>query len=216
MLTNLNKSIIFLMIFGILFFEIIGLAYADSLVNENYTDDKGNYLIRKINPKEWRNTLKNYGYGSNLWTINTFSDDSVYDYSKDFWMSIEPWEYQVCSRGLSTQLTDEDGVVATGGGIYSATESVTVAAYKTFTKIGDPFLYEITWYIQPSGAEGFYYTVDVREREHDGLNKFVQESTGAGQRTGSSGYVPFYSTVNYNFVVLKYLGNEKIYPIVQR
>jgi uncharacterized protein YpmB len=202
---KINKLLMFTIIVLIIFIGLIGAAYADNMLND--------YTISKKSANEWRNYAKdnNLGYGSNLWTINTFLDDSLYDYSKDFWMPIQPWEYMVCSRGLSTQLVDEGGVTAAGGGIYQGVDSISVAAYRRVTSSNDTFLYEITWYIQPSGR-GYYYTIDAKSGSS---TRVIQAKEAAYQRTGDTGYLPFYDKVNYTEIVLKYLDKEHRYPIIE-
>ena len=205
---KIKLSIISLIVI-ILFVEFIGVAYADSMLND--------YTITKTTATEWRNYArdKNLGYGSNLWTINTLLDSSVYDYSKDFWMPIQPWEYMVCSRGLSTQLTDTDGVTAVGGGIYDNKESITVAAYRRVASRNDTFLYEVTWYIQPSGIgshAGYSYTIDAK---NSNSSIVIQGVKKAYQNTGDEGYYPFYSTINFTEIVLKFLDEEHDYPIIE-
>jgi hypothetical protein len=200
----MTKTLIFSLIVFILVVGIIDTVYADSLLNK--------YDFNKQNAKDWREKSKNYDYGSNLWTINIFLDDEARDYTKDFWLPIEPWEYMVCSQGLSTQLVDTEKAYAVGGGIYANMDAISVAAYRRVARLNDSFLYEVTWYIQPSGERGFMYTVDAIGH---GETKSIQTKKGAGQRLGDSGYVAFYSSINYTEIILTYLDEEHPYPIIE-
>jgi hypothetical protein len=168
-----------------------------------------------------RSDLQAQGYGTKFWTLS--SDTGNIDYSKDFWMPIESWEYTVCSRGLSTQLT-ENGVSSAGvgssspSGIYA--DAFSVAAYQRYSDINstdsnttDEFLYEITWYFQPAmlNDNGYYYYVNLTGP--DG-NKELLVKGEASRKTGSSGYDAFYSTAKYTKVILYYANTPHAFPIV--
>lgn len=130
------------------------------------------------------------------------SVDSI-DFSKDFWMAIEPWEYEVCSRGLSTQLAYEGnaGAGSMFSGIYA--DTVTVAGYKRVPERNaatDPSkLYEISWYFHPAN-EGKYYSIKLIGP--NGASKDIQARTGASKKNGATGYVALYSSVDYNKIIL--------------
>jgi hypothetical protein len=167
-----------------------------------------------------RDVLRDQGEGAKFATINVFLDDSTkIDYGKDFWMPIEPWEYTVCSRGLSTQLS-ENGVDSGGSGtsgpsgIYD--DAISIAAYQRYSTVNntDLFFYEITWYFQPKTVgenTGFNYYVNVTG---PGGNRVVQGKKGAGQRTGDSGYSAFYAKENYTQVIFYYDKASHKFPII--
>lgn len=125
------------------------------------------------------------------------------DFTKDFWQPIEPWEYQVCSQGLSTELNQKENQVDIGGSIYNTT--ITVTANQFVPAGNNSYLYEISWYIHPFGETGDYYTINL---VGPGVDDVFKPKTGAGQRRGDMGYETFYATKNYTQVKLVYLADN--------
>ena len=157
------------------------------------------------------NNPSNFGL---YWLYNARKYNTVnMDFTKDFWMPIQPWEYEVCSRGLSTQLTYENGagVGSTFSSIYD--DTVTVAAYKR-TPVRNldadaSMLYEISWYFHPA-KEGKYYDIKLISRKTSD-SKVIQTKAGANTKSGDSGYVAFYSATDYDTVVLTDESTPKEY-----
>jgi hypothetical protein len=127
------------------------------------------------------------------------------DYTKDFWLPIEDWEYQVCTQGLSTQLQDSDWTSSGSGsqawsGIYG--DAVSVQAYRKYstnTNYGNnTFLYEVAWYFQPSDKDTKYF-VNMTGKIGSVLISKLKLAT---VKKGESGYYAFYSNNTYDKVIL--------------
>lgn len=144
-----------------------------------------------------------------LWTPSDSGSYSNMDFSKDFWLPIEPWEYEVCRYGLSTQLTPQKNQAGIGGSVYNTT--ITVTASQFYAPGNNSYLYEVSWYVHPSGETGGYYTINLIG---SGIDDIFIQKTGAGQRRGSQGYNAFYSSKNYTKVKLTYEGTTYPFEIV--
>jgi hypothetical protein len=148
-----------------------------------------------------------------MYNARKYNSINTIDFSKDFWMPIQPWEYEVCSRGLSTQLVYEGGagVGSIFSGIYA--DTVTVAAYKRTPErnvdTDASMLYEVAWYFHPANNGKYYDIKLVNTKTNE--NKVIQEKTGASTKSGDSGYVAFYSVTNYDKVVLNDESTPKEY-----
>jgi hypothetical protein len=174
-----------------------------SYAKNNLQNDDYNFM----NLKEIKTNASGFlNWGKGWWYYNARSYNSIneMDFSKDFWMPIAPWEYEVCSRGLSTQLVYENGagVGSTWSGIYG--DAATVAAYRRMpernSNIDNMLLYEISWYFHPAD-KGKYYNLKL-VNSITGASKEIQPKTGASKRTGGSGYKAFYSADVYDRVIL--------------
>jgi len=136
------------------------------------------------------------------------------DYTKDLFMPVESWEYEVCERGLSTQLASDDGSgVSTNSrstyGIYSDTSTV-IAYARIPSNLSESRLYEITWYFQPKDKDK-YYVVDLVGTSG---TKSIQAKLNAPANGGSSGYVAFYSNDTYTKAVMTYDSIAHDYRII--
>ena len=145
-----------------------------------------------------------------LWAPHTPGDPyKDMDFNKDFWQPIQPWEYDVCRSGLSTQLNPKQNQLSIGGSIYNTT--ITVTANQFYAPENNSYLYEVSWYVHPFGETGGYYTINLMGIGIDDV--FIQK-TGAGQRRGSQGYNAFYSSKNYTKVKLVYEGAPYSFDIL--
>jgi hypothetical protein len=197
---NIYKTLIFVVMSLLLCMSVEAASRAHEQ-DTNYDNSfmKLKEIVNKTYTERWIET-------NDWWYYNARKYNSVdsMNFEKDFWMPIEPWEYEVCSRGLTTQLTYEGnaGAGSMFSGIYA--DTVTLAAYKRVPErnidVDPSMLYEVSWYFHPTG-EGKYYNVKMISSS-TGASKEIQARTGASKRSGSVGYVAFYSATNYDKVVL--------------
>lgn len=192
----MNKLSIYVSV--LLLLSIFVYANPANLQNDDY-----NFLsLKEIGNK----TYVGVGWEKGWWYYNARSYNTVteLDFSKNFWMPIAPWEYEVCSRGLSTQLVYEEGagVGSMWSGIYA--DAVTVEAYRRTplrnNDVGNSLLYEVSWYFHPSD-KGKYYSLKLTNSA-TGVSKVIQERVGASTKSGGSGYSAFYSAEKYDKAVL--------------
>lgn len=165
-----------------------------------------NYDTSLIDMNSWTWHTENWGYVWNtLWLRNMYTQRGTNDaeYLKsNFWLPIQPWEFQVCSQGLSSQLTDDNHAESGGSGIYDT--AMTIAAYKRIpVRLNDTLLYEVTWYFQPmmTGDHGQYYEVELTG---PGGKKVLQEKKGVSRQDGDYGYLAWYDAENYTDAVINY------------
>lgn len=189
-----------ILLFILVFVSIISLVYA---IEGNNDNTKNNYDWTFIDATWSSKSIE----GSSFWGSHSYNDIG---FSDEFWMKIEPWEYGVCTNGLTSQLNEKENPIAIGGSIYDIT--ITASANQFYSIIDDSKLYEVSWYVHPNGAHGHKYTVSVKTDKNE--MDIIQESTAAGPRRGSQGYQAFYSTKNYTLVYIIYDNQEYKYEII--
>ncbi|MGV8171224.1 MAG: hypothetical protein ACP5OA_00850 [Candidatus Woesearchaeota archaeon] len=171
-------------------------------------------VVNKTYLDEWFFSTNGWWYYNGL----AYNSINNIDFKKDFWRQIAPWEYEVCTRSLSTQLTYEDnaGIGSTWSGIYA--DTITVMAYRRVPERGlygdTQSLYEVAWYFHPAN-EDKYYLVKLTNSV-TGNFKDIQARTGVNTRNGGSGYNAFYSVDIYDKAVLvdETGGTEHVFDIV--
>jgi hypothetical protein len=189
-------------IYVFMFLVVTTLVLGATRANQEEDYDQSFLNMKNIVNKTYMEVFDAKGW----WYYNARSYNSIdlIDFRKDFWMPIEPWEYEVCSKGLSTQLTYEGnaGAGSIFSGIYA--DTVTVAAYKLLPErtsdIDSSKLYEVSWYFHPAD-NGKYYSIKL-VNSVNGKSKIVQARTGASTKSGAAGYYAFYSIDDYDKVVL--------------
>jgi len=218
-----NKKLLYALILFVSILFLIPLVVADSCTDttEGYSFLCMHDIVNRTYMKLFENGANANSLGSpntGWWLYNSGKYNSInnMDFSKDFWMPIQPWEYEVCSRGLSTQLTYENGagLESVFSGIYD--DTVTVAAYKRIPErnanIDSSMLYEVSWYFHPANTERHYNVILLNTKTME--NKTIQSTADASAKTGASGYVAFYSVKDYDKVVLRDESTPKEFTFI--
>jgi hypothetical protein len=196
----MNKVSLYIIVLLLLCTVVYAAQTLANSQDENY--DYSFLSMKKITNSTYMKIFDSKGW----WYYNARRYNSVdaIDFNKDFWMPIQPWEYEVCSRGLTTQLTYEGnaGAGSIFSGIYA--DTITVAAYKRAPERNantDPsLLYEVSWYFHPADR-GRYYSVRL-VNSVTGASKDIQARAEASKGSGAAGYVAFYSVTDYDKVIL--------------
>jgi hypothetical protein len=118
---------------------------------------------------------------------------------------VEPWEIEVCTKDLSSDVTlnlgDATPSGLSNGALYS--DIATVQAYRRTplnATIDNKYLYEISWYFHPQSANMFYY-INITGPSGE---EVVIDKGRATSRAGDFSYKALYSNSTYNKVKIKY------------
>ncbi len=134
---------------------------------------------------------------------------STSDKVQGWFYQLEPWEVEVCSSHVTTDLRRKDptGFDASTSldNIYG--DTATILAQKRVYAINET-MYELNWYVQPKAATITYaiYVIDA-----DGTIDYVLESGTADVTQGDVGFIqPFTSAANYTTAVIEYKDSHAI------
>jgi hypothetical protein len=211
LIKNISKNILLM---ALVFVLISSMAHAFNSGSTIFSWDRqteNEYTF--IDKSMWTDqSLSKYGDTvlHSLWVPHTAGGTTYHnmDFTKDFWQPIESWEYQVCSQGLSTALAPKGNQVELGGSIYDTT--ITATASQAYVSQGnDSYLYELSWYVHPSG-DGYHYSINLIG---PGVDDVVKSKVDVGQLRGDQGYITFYSAKNYTKVKVIYNDTQYLFEI---
>ncbi|HIH32468.1 TPA: hypothetical protein HA235_07225 [Candidatus Woesearchaeota archaeon] len=156
--------------------------------------------------------------GNYLWTpiadyFGSYWGKSYTDKIPGMFYTIEPWELEVCSSRLTSEIKTPAATVYTGtstdqSNLY-APITATLNAEKSYS--GNLTLVEISWYVQPKNTE-ITYSIYLKK----GTSKFYipnYKNVIADPTQGDAGYYAEYSEINYTDAYIAYSNGDVILSI---